>query len=154
MKIVLATHGSSFSQLAVEKCCELAKLDGETQVKVISVYETKTAVAAEPFAVSAEFYQQMTDIAKQNAQSASQRAVDLLAAASCGGNKIEVESEIMLGNPAEMILEAADQFGADLLIVGSHGRGFWGRLTLGSVSDAVVHHAKCPVLVVRTGPAK
>jgi nucleotide-binding universal stress UspA family protein len=53
-----------------------------------------------------------------------------------------------------MILEAADQFGADLLIVGSHGRGFWGRLTLGSVSDAVVHHAKYPVLVVRTGPAK
>ena len=39
----------------------------------------------------------------------------------------------------------------DLIVVGSHGRGFWGRL-LGSVSDGVVHHAPCSVLVVRKPP--
>jgi nucleotide-binding universal stress UspA family protein len=153
MKIVLATDGSSFSQLAVEKCCELVRLRVGTKVKVIAVYETQTVVAAEPFAISAEFYQQMTEIARQNAEFAADRAVEQLRAA-CGGADMEIEREVALGNPAEMILQAADEFGADLLIVGSHGRGFWGRLTLGSVSDAVVHHAKCPVLVARPGPAK
>ena len=153
MNILLATDGSTFSQLAIEKTCELVRLGGKTKVKVIAVYETQTAVAAEPFAISAEFYQQMTDIAKQNAEFATQRAVEQLKS-TCVGKEVNIESEVALGNPAELILQAADDFGADLVIVGSHGRGFWGRLTLGSVSDAVVHHAKCPVLVARPGPSK
>ena len=54
-----------------------------------------------------------------------------------------------MGRPAQFIVDAAKEFEADMIIVGSHGRGFWGKLTLGSVSDAVVHHAPCSVLVVR-----
>jgi nucleotide-binding universal stress UspA family protein len=53
------------------------------------------------------------------------------------------------GDPGEMILEAARAEGADLIVVGTHGRGPVGRLFLGSVSDHVVRHALCPVTVVR-----
>jgi nucleotide-binding universal stress UspA family protein len=54
-----------------------------------------------------------------------------------------------MGRPTETITDIAQEWGADLIVVGSHGHDFWGRMTLGSVSDGVIHHAKCSVLVVR-----
>jgi len=54
------------------------------------------------------------------------------------------------GDPGEAIVNAAEAEGVDLIVVGSHGRGQVERFLLGSVSDYVVRHAGCPVLVVRT----
>jgi len=51
------------------------------------------------------------------------------------------------GTPAQVLLEAAD--GADLLVVGSRGHGGFAEALLGSVSEACVHHAQCPVVIVR-----
>ena len=59
-----------------------------------------------------------------------------------------VNTEVLRGPPDQQIIEKAKEWKADLIVVGSHGRGFWGRL-LGSVSNGVVHHAPCSVLVVR-----
>jgi len=53
------------------------------------------------------------------------------------------------GAPAAAILEAAERWPADLILVGSHGRSAVNRLILGSVSSHVVHHAECSVEVVR-----
>jgi nucleotide-binding universal stress UspA family protein len=53
------------------------------------------------------------------------------------------------GDAGESIVEAATAEAADLIVVGTHGRGAVGRLFLGSVSDHVVRHARCPVMVVR-----
>jgi nucleotide-binding universal stress UspA family protein len=53
------------------------------------------------------------------------------------------------GAPATAIREAIESEDVDLLVVGSHGRDRAGRLILGSVSDALVHQAPCPVLVAR-----
>lgn len=53
------------------------------------------------------------------------------------------------GTPGEAIVSAAEAEGADLIVVGTHGRNLVGRFLLGSVSDYVVRHASCPVLVVR-----
>jgi nucleotide-binding universal stress UspA family protein len=53
------------------------------------------------------------------------------------------------GDPGNMIVEAAEAEHADMVLVGSHGRGAVGRFFLGSVSEHVVRHAPCPVLVVR-----
>jgi nucleotide-binding universal stress UspA family protein len=53
------------------------------------------------------------------------------------------------GDPGDMIVSAAEAEHADMVIVGSHGRGAVGRLFIGSVSEHVVRHAPCPVLVVR-----
>lgn len=65
-----------------------------------------------------------------------------------------VTAEFMVwpGAPATAIREAVEAEGADLLVVGSHGRDRAGRLVLGSVSDALVRQAPCPVLVARPRP--
>ncbi len=105
-------------------------------------------MAAEPFAVSAEYYQKLDEIARANAKAAVDEAVELIRKRT-GDAELDLTSVVAFGRPAEMIVEAANEWKPDLLVVGSHGRGFWGRLTLGSVSDAVVHHAPCSVLIVR-----
>jgi nucleotide-binding universal stress UspA family protein len=54
------------------------------------------------------------------------------------------------GDPGESVVEAATAEGADLIVLGSHGRGGVGRFLIGSVSDHVIRNAPCPVLVVRS----
>ncbi|MGZ9189620.1 MAG: universal stress protein, partial [Nitrospira sp.] len=53
----------------------------------------------------------------------------------------------VLGVPATMIVREAEKLGADLIMLGSHGRQGLTRFVLGSVSHAVLHQAQCPVLV-------
>jgi nucleotide-binding universal stress UspA family protein len=62
-----------------------------------------------------------------------------------------VPAEFLLwtGDPGEVILSAVESEAADLVVVGSHGREGAGRVLLGSVSDHLVRHSSCPVLVVR-----
>jgi nucleotide-binding universal stress UspA family protein len=65
------------------------------------------------------------------------------------GKKVEISSDVLIGSPESRIVEMADEIKPDLIVVGSHGYSGWERLLLGSVSDAVVHHAPCSVMVVR-----
>jgi nucleotide-binding universal stress UspA family protein len=60
---------------------------------------------------------------------------------------VEVCERVMAGHAAQVLLNAAAD--ADLLVVGNHGHGGFTRALLGSVSQHCVHHASCPVLVVR-----
>jgi nucleotide-binding universal stress UspA family protein len=60
---------------------------------------------------------------------------------------VTIEREVVEGSPADVLLRAAAD--ADLLVVGSHGRGGFAGLLLGSVSQQCAHHAPCPVVIVR-----
>jgi nucleotide-binding universal stress UspA family protein len=62
---------------------------------------------------------------------------------------IIVTTGVLIGSPRSAILEESENWKADLIVVGSHGYGPWQRFLLGSVSQAVVSHAKCSVEVVR-----
>jgi nucleotide-binding universal stress UspA family protein len=147
MKVLLATDGSDYSREAAEKMCEvLGDLDN-LRVKVVSAFEEAYPIAAEPFAVSAEFYQKIIDASENQAEHFASETVELIRKRLTNGN-FEVSFEVLKGSPEQQIVEEARDWQADLIVVGSHGRGFWGRM-LGSVSDAVIHHAPCSVLVVR-----
>jgi nucleotide-binding universal stress UspA family protein len=62
---------------------------------------------------------------------------------------IDVEAVVAVGNPAEEILNAAEAGGVELIVMGRRGRNAIARFVMGSVSDRVVRHATCDVLVVR-----
>ena len=151
MKILIATDGSDYSKAAVLEACKFVADPATAEMKVVSAYEDAYPITAEPFALSAEYYQKIEEAVREQAsQFVTSAEADIRARFS--GKDISVSSEVLRGSADQEIVEMAKSWGADLIVVGSHGRGFWGRM-LGSVSDGVVHHAPCSVLVVRTAPA-
>lgn len=146
MKILLCTDGSEFSDNAAREVCSLLPDLNKASIKVVCVYESYP-VATEPFAAPAEYYQSVIDAAREQAGHYAASAASIVRERIKDGD-LDLDIEVVQGSPEREIVEFADTWGADLVVVGSHGRGFWGRL-LGSVSDAVVHHAPCSVLVVR-----
>lgn len=63
--------------------------------------------------------------------------------------KLAVDEFILTGNPATEIVKVAQKWSADVIVIGSHGRGGVPRALLGSVAEDVMRHAPCPVLVIR-----
>ncbi len=80
---------------------------------------------------------------------AKETLTDALAALDDDG--VEITKTTVAGHPAGSLLAVAE--GADLLVVGSRGHGEFGSVLLGSVGMHCVHHAQCPVVVVRQAPA-
>jgi nucleotide-binding universal stress UspA family protein len=148
MKILIATDGSEFSDAAVEKCCRMV-IDPVTEnIKVISVFEQPLALMAAPYAFPVQYNPEIEDGLREQAVQAAAQAEQKIR--TCFPDlKKNLTTDVLCGSPNQAIVEEAENWGADLIIVGSHGRGFFGRMMLGSVSDAVIHHAPCSVLVVR-----
>ncbi len=146
MKIIIGTDGSEFSKAAVVEACKFIT-PGKDELKIVSAYEDSAPIAAEPFAISAEYYQKLEEAVRQ-------QALDYIKEAESEvrdqfkGQELGITTEILRGAPDQQLIDLAKEWNADLIVVGSHGRGFWGRL-LGSVSTGVIHHAPCSVLVVR-----
>jgi len=151
MKILLAVDGSACSDAAAQ---ELAKRPWppQSEVKVISAVEIPAPVGMEPWAVSPEYFENVERSVRQAAQASIDSA--LLKLKTITDKTLKISSEIIQGPTAQVIVDAAESWGADLIIMGSRGLGIWNRLVLGSVSNAVVHHAKCSVEIVRTPQAK
>ena len=69
-------------------------------------------------------------------------------------DKVVVETELLAGIPKHAVVDEAERWGADLVVVGSHGYSGFERFLLGSVSQSIAHHARCSVLIVRCRPSK
>ena len=147
MKILIATDGSDYSKAAVEECCRLLIRPENTEVMIVSAYEDAYPIMAEPYAISADYYQKLDDAVSEMASNFVSEAKKMVRDAFPSA-EFPIETEVLRGPPDQQIIEKANAWDADIIVVGSHGRGFWGRL-LGSVSNGVVHHAECSVLVVR-----
>ncbi len=105
------------------------------------------AIGMEPWAASPEYFENLEKSVREAAQGIIQSALAKLKATEDTSSKIS--SEIIQGSPRQVIVEEAERWNADLVVMGSRGLGTWNRLLLGSVSNSVVHHANCSVEIVR-----
>lgn len=148
MKVILAIDGSDFSRTAVTKFSGFFTAPANTEIKIISVVEKPAPMVTEPFAVSSEYYHSVETAHLKEAEIFVAEAAEQLRK-WLAGNDIKITTRTLLGDPDKEIVEIAREWNADLIVVGSHGRRFWDRILLGSISDSVVHHAPCSVLIVR-----
>jgi len=148
MKILIATDGSNFSEAAVEQVCRMVTKLKDASIKVVSTYEPPLMAAAAPYATPAVYSpaleREMKEVAAQAVSWAESKLREQLP--DLNG---DLTTEVLRGSPGREIVQQVDEWGADLVVVGSHGYGFWERAVLGSVSHHVVHHAPCSVLVAR-----
>jgi nucleotide-binding universal stress UspA family protein len=138
--VLLATDGSPTAEKATATAIELAQLL-DTELVIVSVWNIPyTSGGLVPTLVNGEF-------AKLSEEQA--RTIVAKAAARAEAADVETRSLVLRGFPVEEICLAAKKFEPRFLVVGSHGWGAFKRAVFGSVSTGLLHHAKCPVLVVR-----
>ncbi|HEU6440065.1 MAG TPA: universal stress protein [Terriglobales bacterium] len=136
--ILLATDGSPASEPASEQAIDLAT-QLQARLLVVSVF----AASSRPSEASTE------TAVVDSRDSLTNKAQAIVQRAKAAG--ADATFLVWEGEPGEAIVAASDSENVDLIVVGSHGRGSVGRFFIGSVSDYVVRHAHCPVMVVRGG---
>jgi len=147
MKILLAIDGSPCSDTAVEEVAR-RPWPPDTQVRIISVVEPPAPLVAEPYMGVVHYFEEVERLKKQEAEGTVERAAASLRDGE-GTRRVPVSTEVIKGSPKRTIVEEAEAWGADLVVVGSHGYDTWERMLLGSVSQSVAAHARCSVEIVR-----
>lgn len=135
-KILLATDGSEDAALATKAAIDLSNQSG-AELHVVHVGRTSFRLSPKEYHAAAR--EKMDEVV---------RAIE-----EAGGDITEshlrIDDSQTPGNEAEHITGVAEELGADLIVVGSRGLGGLKRALMGSVSESIVRHAHCPVLVMR-----
>jgi nucleotide-binding universal stress UspA family protein len=142
--IVVGVDRSECARNALRFAIEEARLHGAV-LHVVHAWEVPyLPVAGAPmFALGA-----LPEL-EQSAQVEAEHALEpILEGVDTSG--VEISPHVVRGSAAHVLLETAADVDADLLVVGSRGHGGFTGLLLGSVSQQCVHHARCPVAIVRT----
>lgn len=146
MKILLAIDGSECSDAAVnEVACR--PWPAGSEVKILSVIEPPFVPTPETWALPESYYTQFEEAARDQARQAISKAVEKFQARE--GAPLNISTETVEGHAKDVILNEAERWSADLIVLGSHGYRGWQRFLLGSVSQAVASHAACSVEIVR-----
>ena len=146
-KVLFTTDGSKFAEESIPYAADLAKQCG-AGLEVLTVIENPVFYGTpEATAIyDAEFYRSLASELEKLAQGAIDRAV-----AAAKNRGVAANGKVRRGSPADEVVAEAKEWGADVIVVSTHGRTGMGRLFLGSVANAIVHHAPCPVLLHRVG---
>ncbi|MFE7765330.1 universal stress protein [Streptomyces sp. NPDC057438] len=136
-RIVVGVDGSPASYEALRWAVQQAQLTG-ARLEAWGVYDVPGAAGWSGHVVDATY----------DAVQARQALSDEIRAVLARADDVPLEEHVSPGNPARVLTEASE--GADLLVVGSRGRGGFASLLLGSVSQQCAMHAACPVVIVRS----
>lgn len=143
-KILLATDGSKDADLAAQAATDISKGTG-SEVHLIHVLGQFPRQAFP--GVTPEIYSYILDKTYEQARHLLDEQAKHIEE---GGGRV-AGTYVRRGQAVEQILDLAEELGAGLMVMGSRGLNPLKRLVLGSVSEGVVRHASCPVLVVRGG---
>ena len=139
-RIVVGVDGSAASRAAFRWAVRQAELTGAT-VQAITAWQYPVATGGYAWAPVAVL--DSTDLQEAAEKTLADEVSEVVGART----DIKVQPRAVEGNPAQVLLEAAAD--ADLLVVGSRGHGGFASALLGSVSQHCVHHANCPVVIIR-----
>jgi nucleotide-binding universal stress UspA family protein len=139
-KILLAADGSKEAELAASTTADLAKSTG-SELHVVTVALEYPYVYA--------YYDVRHPAEVERHRQEARKILDQQLDRVIKGGENVAKAHLGMGVPEEEIVVLAEELGADLVVLGSKGLGGMRRVLLGSVSDSVVRHAHCPVLVVR-----
>lgn len=142
--IVVGTDGSETATQAVHQAVELAKELGAT-VEIVSAYEPVPAQRLRQERREAPEELQWAINPREDVEATLEAAAGIADAAG-----LKVNTHRRQGDPADAILDVAEEIGADLIVVGNKGMTGAKRFLLGSVPNKVSHHAPCSVLIIRT----
>lgn len=136
--ILVGTDFSQSAQAAVQTACEQARAF-DARLTLVHVYPTtlelvdSQGTAAERIEIGTEVHRALTEVKK-----------------SCGDAVHELHAEVVAGDsPVQTLCELAAERGADLIVVGAHGRSGIASMLVGSTAERVARHAHCPVLIAR-----
>jgi nucleotide-binding universal stress UspA family protein len=144
MKILIAIDGSDFSQAALKSVLD-RPWPSNTEAKVMHVVEPPSLLMGREMGAYDPEFEMVWKALREQAKDLVEKAADKLRAA-----KFMVSTELVEGDPKSQIIDTANQWRADMIILGSHGRTGLGRFLMGSVSQDVVRHAHCSVEIIRT----
>ena len=147
MRILLAIDDSKFSEAAVETVIEQRRPHG-TEVRILHVVEAPPLLVARELGGYEPALQNAMEFQKQHAEALVAKTAELLRAEG-----LKVTAALEVGDPKSKILDVAEEWHADLIVLGSHGRKGLNRFLMGGVSEAVARHACCSVEIVRICPA-
>ena len=146
MRILLAVDGSEPADRAAALIASMPPVEGG-RLWILAVAPTRGEVFGATWGAPLPPDPDVTDKAVIDSfQAAADRAADEILDTR---SDIGIETIVVRGRPASVIVERARELAVDLIVVGHRGRGTWASRLLGSVSAEVVDHAPCPVLVAR-----
>jgi nucleotide-binding universal stress UspA family protein len=143
-KIVVGTDGSETASEAVKQASDLAKIS-KSELNIVSAYEPIS---------QAQLREEARDVPGDVSHAVNPREVVNVTLEGAAGiakkQKVEVQTHPREGDPADAILDVAEEIHADLIIVGNKGMTGAKRFLLGSVPNKVSHHAPCSVMIIQT----
>jgi nucleotide-binding universal stress UspA family protein len=152
MHVLLPTDGSEIAlEAATRGLALLASATTVTLLDVVSDLPVDTGGGIEGPILTPD---QADELQRSEALGAQRSMADTEAAIkTVVASTTTIDQRTEMGDPAAMICSVARDLGVDVVVIGSHGKGFLSRVLLGSVSEHVTRHAPCPVLVVRASEA-
>ncbi len=140
--IVVGTDGSDTAKEAVSRAAELARATGAV-LGIVSVYRPVN---------DARLDRERKDVPDDLQWMINPRedVERLLSEAASTADGVETETHSVEGDPADALLDVAEEQKADLIVVGNKGMTGASRFVLGSVPNKVSHHAPCSVMIIRT----
>ena len=146
-RVLLATDGSEYSEVAARSVAERPWPAG-CQIRVFSVVELHMPLFKAPYPpyLNPHAMEDLRAEAVRRAEQALSSAEEIVAGAGLTESSTVA---VPVDTPQQLILKEAADWGADLIVVGSHGRRGFHRFLMGSVSEAVASHAPCSVEVIR-----